>query len=188
MDKIILASQSPRRKELMHLLPFAFEVETKEVEEHLDATQTAKENVMALAYQKAEAVSKIRKERWVIGCDTLVSYNNVLMGKPKDEKEAMQMLQFLSNKTHQVYTGVCILNESKTINRTFVVETQVKMKALTQEMLQWYVNTKEPLDKAGAYGIQGYGALLVEKIEGDYFNIVGFPVSKIYDELMLLLK
>lgn len=187
MRKIILASQSPRRKELMALLPYPFSVQTKEVEEVIDGTLSPKENVVSLAYQKAVAMSKVEEAAWVIGCDTIVVCDDEIMGKPKNEEDAKKMLTKLSGRKHFVYTGVCLLQQQTKMKINFVVDSEVTMKKLTEEMIAWYVNTKEPLDKAGSYGIQGHGALLVQEIKGDYFNIVGLPVSRLYDELRKVL-
>lgn len=183
MGHVILASGSPRRAELMTLLPINFEVKTKEVDEVIDSTLTPGENVCSLAYQKASAVSKDNKEQWVIGCDTVVVFENQILGKPKDESDAKRMLEILSGKTHQVYTGVCLINESKAIKKSFYVSSDVVMKTISSEEIHQYVLSKEPMDKAGSYAIQGKGAVFIEKIQGDYFNIVGLPVSNLYDVL-----
>lgn len=180
MKSIILASKSPRRKELMQLMPVAFEVFTKEVEERIDEAKSPEENVKLLAEQKAYAVAKDYPERWVVGCDTIVVYEGNIMGKPKDEEDAVKMLKSLQGCVHQVYTGVSLRNIQQSIAESFTVESFVTMKALSDEEIAWYVKTGEPMDKAGAYGIQGYASNFIDKIEGDYFNIVGLPVSTLY--------
>lgn len=183
MTQILLASGSPRRKELMGLLPVTFTVKTKEVEEKVDPTQTPAENVCNLAYQKAQAVSLDHPEEWVIGCDTVVVYKGKILGKPKDETDAKAMLDTLSGDAHEVYTGVCICHQEKGICEKFYTASKVKMKHIAPWERDQYVASKEPMDKAGSYAIQGLGAVFVEGIEGDYFNIVGLPVAKLYDTL-----
>lgn len=181
MEKMILASKSPRRKELMDLIPCQFEIIVEEVEEQIDDKQSPQENVRLLADQKAYAVANLYPERWVIGCDTVVVHEGKIMGKPKDKEDASLMLKSLQGCMHSVYTGVSIRNIELGISESFYVESYVNMRALTIEEIKWYVETGEPMDKAGAYGIQGYASNFIEKIEGDYFNIVGLPVSKIYE-------
>ena len=186
MNPIILASQSPRRKELMAMLPVTFEVRAKEIEEKMDEQLTAKENVQSLATQKAEIIAKENPMSTVIGCDTIVVFEGEIFGKPRDEADAKKMLSKLSGKTHFVYTGVSILNKEKHIEECFAVSSKVTMKVLSEEEIMWYIQTKEPLDKAGSYGIQGQAALFIEKIEGDYFNIVGLPIHALYERLSAL--
>lgn len=188
MKTILLASQSPRRRELVSLLPWSFKVCVKEVEEKIDLLQPAYENVKNLALQKAEAVAQSHPSEWVIGADTVVCYEGHILGKPKDEQAAYEMLKMLSGKVHKVYTGVAIVHKEKGCTRTFYEETKVTMQQLTDEEINDYISTKEPLDKAGAYGIQGFGARYIVGIEGDYFNVVGLPVHAVYTELLKRLE
>ncbi|MBE6022844.1 MAG: septum formation inhibitor Maf [Cellulosilyticum sp.] len=183
MKPILLASQSPRRKQLVQLLPWRFEVCTEEVEEQIDEALTPEENVQALARQKAEAVALKYPDQWVIGADTVVCYEGKIMGKPKDEVDAKNILNKLSGKTHQVYTGVALIHQDKGVIQTFYQETQVTMQLLSEEEIETYIQTKEPMDKAGAYGIQGYGARYIVGIKGDYYNVMGLPVHQLYQEL-----
>lgn len=183
MEKIILASKSPRRKELMQLMPVEFEIITRDLEEKIDEIKSPEENVRRLAQEKAYEVAKDYPERWVIGCDTIVVYEGCIMGKPKDEEDAMKMLKSLQGCVHQVCTGVSLTNIHKDVVESFTVESFVTMKKLSDEEIAWYIQTGEPMDKAGAYGIQGYASSFVDKIEGDYFNIVGLPVSTLYSYL-----
>ena len=183
MYKLILASSSPRRKELMGLIPIDFRIQTKEVEESIDKRLTPEENVKTLASKKAYAVAEAFKEEWVLGCDTVVVYQNQILGKPQDAQNAKEILTSLSGKVHEVYTGVSLYHINKAIHIQHAVCSKVYMKTLEEAEIDWYVGTGEPLDKAGAYGIQGYASNFVEKIEGDYFNIVGLPVSKVYEIL-----
>lgn len=176
---IILASQSPRRQELLKLITSDFEIKVSNVDETLPDKITPKEAVMYLSKIKAEPFAD--GDDIVIGADTVVALDGKILGKPKNEENAKEMLKFLSGRTHSVFTGVTLASGKKT--KTFAVETKVKFFELTNEEIDAYIKTKEPFDKAGAYGIQGYGSLLVEKIDGDYFNVVGLPVSTLAREL-----
>lgn len=188
MKPILLASQSPRRKQLVELLPWEFEVCTEEVEEQIDIYLGAEANVQALAKQKAEAVAYKYPDQWVIGADTVVCYQGKIMGKPKDEADAKRILQLLSGQTHQVYTGVAMINKSKGVEHTFYQATQVTMQVLSEEEIHAYIMSKEPLDKAGAYGIQGYGARYIIGIQGDYYNVMGLPVHEVYTQLKKMMQ
>lgn len=181
MSKLILASASPRRRELMALAGFDFEVITADVDEVLDPSLEPCELVMSLAFQKASAVAEYNPDAAVIGADTVVVLDGKVLGKPHSEEEAVQMLRELSGNTHEVYTGVCIIKGDKV--HKFYECTGVTFWPLEDELITQYVASKEPMDKAGAYGIQGKGSVLVKGIEGDYFNVVGFPVSRFYREI-----
>ncbi len=183
-SKIILASASPRRRELLELAGFDFEVITADIEEVADRSQTPQELVISLAEQKAAAVAHGREERIVIGADTVVVLDGIVLGKPKNEAEAKEMLRSLSGKSHEVFTGVSIIKHGKANN--FFEKTKVKFCELSDEQIIAYVESGEPMDKAGAYGIQGKGCVFVEGIEGDYFNVVGFPISRFCRELKRL--
>ena len=180
-DKIILASQSPRRRELLSLITTEFEVITADVDETIDENETAENTVMMLSRKKANAVSTLNPGRIVIGADTIVVCDGKILGKPENRKHATEMLRSLSGRTHQVLTGVTITDYYKT--ETFFVSSDVTFFDLTDEEIISYAESGEPDDKAGAYGIQGKGSLLVEKISGDYFNIVGLPVSTLNKKL-----
>ena len=184
--KIILASKSPRRRELMSLLADNFITESPDVEENEDESLSPCDFVCSLAKQKADAVFEKNRDCLVIGSDTIVVLENKILGKPTDEEDACQMLRNLSGKTHEVYTGVCI-NCEKT-SKTFFCKTDVTFFDLNNEEISEYVSSGEPMDKAGSYGIQGKGSLFVERINGDYFNVVGFAVSMIKKELDKILK
>lgn len=187
MRPIILASTSPRRKELMEKLPWAFEIKTKQVVETINPELSPEENVKALAYKKAEAVAKTEPMSWVIGADTVVCYKGKILGKPDNEQQAQAMLSELNGNWHEVITGVAIIQEKKEICQVFYVRTKVKMATMTAQEIADYVASKEPMDKAGSYGIQGLGSRYIEGIEGDYFNVVGLPVSRLYQQLKQLL-
>lgn len=184
----ILASSSPRRKELMEQAGFVFEILVSDTDENIQADSPS-EMVMELAYRKAENVFQKRKDTTeditVIGADTVVSYRGEILGKPADEEEAMAMLSLLADRTHQVYTGVCLIRwkDGQKSVRRFCECTQVSFYPVTREELKSYIRTGDPMDKAGAYGIQGPFAVHVKGIEGDYNNVVGLPIARLYQEL-----
>ncbi len=186
MTNIILASASPRRKELMKLLGVTFQVITKEIEEKIDAEVSVEQNVKSLAFKKAMAIAPDYPESLVIGCDTLVALDGQILGKPKSDKDAKNILRHLSGKQHEVCTGVAIICLGENISNCFCETTFVTMKDLTSDEINYYTATGEPLDKAGAYGIQGKGAIYIERIVGDYYNVMGLPVNKLYSELIKL--
>lgn len=172
---LILASKSPRRRELMKFITDKFIVKTAQVDETLPENISPADAVLYLSKIKAEP---FRNENdIVIGADTVVATDGIILGKPADENDAKNMLKRLSNRVHSVFTGVTIIKGER--EESFFVETKVKFYNLSDEMIESYIKTREPFDKAGAYGIQGFGCLLVESIEGDYFNVVGLPVSKV---------
>ena len=179
--KIILASNSPRRKELLEQVGIEFEVMSSDVDEITDKTATA-DVVMDLSRIKAEAIARNNKGVVVLAADTVVAYNGQILGKPKDEADAFKMLKLLSGKAHQVFTGVTIVDEAGESN-SFFESTDVVMYESSDELIKKYIATGEPMDKAGAYGIQGKGAVLVKEIKGDYNNVVGLPLSRVCKEL-----
>ena len=180
---IILASASPRRKEILENVNLKFTVQSSHIEEVVLENEPPKDLVMRLAFEKCMDVAKKNPNALVIGADTIVALDNNILGKPKDEHHAYEMIKSLSNKKHEVITGISLINLSLNKKVTDYVVSEVTFKDLSEETITDYIKTKESLDKAGAYGIQGYGALLVDSIKGDYFNIVGLPISKIGDLL-----
>lgn len=186
MNKIVLASASPRRKELLEQVGIPFTVEVSSVEEII-TKNVPREVVMELSAQKAEAVKKTQREdAVVIGADTIVVYGNEeaehILGKPKSKEEAFEMLKLLQGNVHRVYTGVTICFGKEVLS--FYECTRVYLYEMTQEQIWDYIETGEPMDKAGAYGIQGRFAAFVKGIEGDYNNVVGLPVGRVYQELV----
>ncbi len=180
MVKIILASASPRRQQLLAQMGLVFEVLPSKVEEVMEQGLQSHQVATALAKQKCmDVAAQTRCDSIVIGADTIVVKEDKLLGKPKDEKEALEMLNSLNGQWHEVVTGVCLCrtNDMKTISAFEV--TRVKIANKSQEFLKSYISTREPFDKAGAYGIQGFGSLLVEKLEGDYFNVMGLPIYRL---------
>lgn len=180
-EKIILASQSPRRRELLGLITTDFQIITADVDETIDENETAENTVMALSKKKAQVVSDLYPGKVIIGADTIVVCDGKILGKPENRQHAYEMIKMLSGRTHQVLTGVTITDFYKT--ETFFVSSDVTFFELTDEEIRTYVESGECDDKAGSYGIQGKGSLLVEKISGDYFNIVGLPVSVLNKKL-----
>lgn len=172
---VVLASASPRRRELLQTAGVAFTVHVSDAEEAIAPGTPPQEAVTELARQKAQAVARECPDDLVIGADTVVVLDGEILGKPADEADAARMLRMLSGRTHAVYTGVCLLRAGKA--ETFFEQTLVTFYPLTNKEIEEYVATGEPMDKAGAYGIQGRGCTLVREIRGDYFNVVGLPVA-----------
>lgn len=181
MAEIILASASPRRKELLETAGLSFTVKVADVEEIIEENMSADAVVRSLALQKAAAVAKDNADAVVIGADTVVVLDGEILGKPKSKENAVELLMKLSGRSHTVYTGVAMIQGEKIKN--FSEATEVEFYSLSEEEIEAYVATGEPMDKAGAYGIQGRGCVLIRKINGDYFNVVGLPVSAVYREL-----
>ena len=186
---IILASGSPRRKELLAQAGFDFEVEVSNADEDV-AEESPTEMVEELAARKAQAVVNLHNKEeddcLVIGADTIVVLDGKVLGKPADEEAAKAMLSALSGQTHQVYTGVALFSIKKGIvekKKTFHECTDVTMVPITEKEIADYVASGDPLDKAGAYGIQGPAAIFISGIKGDYYNVVGLPVSRVYHEI-----
>ncbi len=178
--KLVLASGSPRRKEILSSCGFDFTVRIKEVDENISEKLSPVEYALCLAKRKAEAVPCYEDES-IITADTIVAYNDLIMGKPKNRQEAYDMLKMLSGKTHSVYTAVCIKNLNGT--KSFCEETKVEFYDLSDEDINNYLDTGEAFDKAGSYGIQGKAAVFVKGIIGDYFNVVGLPIARLSREI-----
>lgn len=183
MQEIILASASPRRAELLKRIGLEFRIVPSNVEEAVEGSPDARILAQKLACQKARAVAACYPEALVLAADTVVCCEGEILGKPKDHRDAVRMLQLLSGRTHEVSTGVVLRRESTGQERCEVVTTRVTFRRLSREEILGYVATGEPFDKAGAYGIQGYGALLVEGIEGCYSNVVGLPLARVGEML-----
>lgn len=177
MSQLILASGSPRRKEILEQVGISFEVMKSDVEEVITKTDPA-EIVMELSRQKAEDVfGKLDDPAIVLGADTVVAYDGKILGKPEDEEDAKAMLRMLSGKKHSVFTGVTLV--SKKGIESFYEETLVEFYPMNEEEIEAYVLSGEPMDKAGAYGIQGKAAAFIKGIQGDYYNVVGLPIAKV---------
>ena len=189
MSKLILASASPRRKELLKNLGYAFSIEVCDLDENSDKTKPY-ELVMDLAQTKAKAIMDMHagEDVIVIGADTVVANESEILGKPRDLEHAKEMISSLQGKIHQVYTGVCLYWNDGKINRnlTFYEKTDVEVYPMTPEEIEAYVATKECVDKAGSYAIQGLFSPYIKGISGDYNNVVGLPVARIYQEIKKL--
>ena len=172
---IILASKSDRRKQLLELTNYKFQVIYKDVDETINPKNDLKQEIKNIAYKKAQAVND--NTSIIIGADTFIVIDDIILVKPKDTKDAYDMLSRLSNRKHKVYTGVAIIYKDVLIN--WCEEATVYFKELSDKEILDYIDTKEPMDKAGSYAIQGKGALFVDRIEGDYYSIMGLPISKV---------
>ena len=181
---IILASASPRRKELMEKIGLPFEVIVSDCDETLPDDTPAAKAAELLSMRKAEAVAKEHPDAVVIGADTTVLHGDTVLGKPKDREDCVRMLTLLSGDTHRVQTGCTVICGEQRIS--FTEETLVTFYPLTDAEIAAYADSDEPYDKAGAYGIQGRGGLLIEGIHGDYYNVVGLPVARLARELRKL--
>ena len=179
--KIILASNSPRRKELLTKHNIAFDVIPSNIEEVLNTNLNPVENVMSLAKQKALDVYSNCQLTPILAADTIVVYNNEILGKPKDELDAFRMLRLLSGKTHEVITGVALVTNG--VVNTYHVVSKVTFKEISDEEILEYIKTKEPMDKAGSYAIQGIGSKFIDSYEGDFDNIVGLPMKLVLEIL-----
>lgn len=182
MTKIILASESPRRKQLLETLGITFICIRPEVVEEIKSGESARQTAERLARQKAEAIDMLNADNLIIAADTVVFCAGKILGKPNNEEEAYEMLSLLSGKSHEVISAVCLkkgFNESEVQSEI----TTVFFRNLSQEEILGYIATGEPFDKAGGYGIQGKGSVLVTRIEGCYFNVVGLPLSRLYEML-----
>ena len=182
MRKIILASASPRRREILSMLGVDFEVITTDADEKNPGKLG--DYARRAAEIKAEAVRKIKHDGIILAADTIVCIDGCVLGKPNSEADAENMLRRLSGRGHSVYTGFCVIDGG--VAKSAFEKTDVYFKKLSPALLSWYLKTNEWCDKAGAYGIQEMGSLLVEKIDGDYFNVVGLPVSRIFGEYIRL--
>ncbi len=181
--KIVLASQSPRRQELLKQMGLSYQIVVPNIDERMARGLPPRALVEAISAEKAAAVAgQVEEDAIIIAADTVVALDGRLLGKPKDKADARRMLSGLSGCRHQVYTGFTVLQGGERVTQS--EETEVSFRPLTQEEIGWYIATGEPMDKAGAYGIQGVGALLVEGIHGDYFNVMGLPVCALGQVLL----
>lgn len=183
MRTFILASASPRRRELLKQAGIPFEAIPARGEEHT-TKEAPKDIVQELALKKAREIAEnAPKDAVILGADTVVAFDGKILGKPKDARDAEGMLAMLSGNTHSVFTGVAVIDKENNHTINFYEETKVTMYSMSQEEIKAYVKTGEPMDKAGAYGIQGKCAIHIEKIQGDYNNVVGLPIAAVYQRL-----
>lgn len=183
MEEIILASASPRRREILEKYKIEHEILKSNIIEKTNPADRPEVTAMGLAFEKAMDIARGNPDKVIIGADTLVVYKDEILGKPKDKEDARRILEILNGKSHKVITGLSLIH---LVSQRKVIDyevTKVKFRKLDKEFIERYVETNQPLDKAGAYGIQDYGALLVESIEGCYLNVVGLPLVKL-DKLL----
>jgi len=178
--KLILASQSPRRRELLGLFGLAFTVSSADIDETMDPAKPPSEEVARVSVRKAEATAR-GPEDVVVAADTIVVCGGQILGKPLDAADAKRMLRLLSGKDHQVMTGVCVLRGQQ--REVFTEVTDIHFRALSDREIDRYIRTGEPMDKAGAYGIQGGAALFAQRMVGDYYNVMGLPVCRLWETL-----
>ncbi len=176
--KIVLASKSPRRLEIFKMFSLDPEVIVSDVDETVESGITPAETVIRISQKKGGQIAKIRPESMVVSADTVVVHDGKILGKPKNEDEAFEMLRTYSGRSHEVFTGYTVFYKGESFSRA--VKTVVTFKELSNDEITAYIMTGEPKDKAGAYGAQGRAAAFIEKIEGDFFNVVGFPLSDFY--------
>ena len=181
--ELILASASRRRKELLQRIGLPFRAIPSRVQEILLETESHEDHVLRLCEEKAREIGGLHPDHWIIGADTIVLVDGTVLGKPRNRNEARWMLDKLQGKTHEVFTGICLLqlNQEKIVKEA--VRTAVHMKALSEEEISWYLHTAEPFDKAGGYAIQGFGSVLIRGIEGSYTNVVGLPLTELIQML-----
>ena len=181
---IILASKSPRRRYLLQQAGLSFRVIPSSIDETSVAISSPETYVRLLSEAKANDVAVQYPDKWVIGADTIVLQKGTILGKPRSQTAARAMIQRLSGQTHQVLTGYTICCKAKSRSFSETIKTDVLFKNLTDEEIEWYIQTKEPFDKAGAYAIQGLGTFLVKSINGSYTNVVGLPVCEVIEFLL----
>lgn len=181
MKDIVLASQSPRRKELLEKCGVSFTQDPANIDETLNKSLSLSEAIQELSKRKAMAVLQRHKDAIVIGSDTIVTLHNKVLGKPHDDEEAFQMLKMLQNNTHEVITGIAFVSTKHTYTACSI--SKVTFSKMSDEEIKHYIATGECKDKAGAYGIQGYGGRYISHIEGDYYAIMGLPLHLVYEEL-----
>ena len=180
MTRFILASSSPRRRELLASVGAEFDVLPSHVPEEHRPGEAPEDYVARLSREKANAIAMQHPSRWVIAADTTVLLGDQLLEKPLNKADAARMLSLIAGKTHIVYTGVTLQNAGLEIRDTRVAESEVRMLPLSQSDVEWYVATGEPLDKAGAYAVQGVGAMFIDSIHGSYTNVVGLPLALLF--------
>ena len=186
--KIILASQSPRRAEILRMIGVSFKVDSSNIHEEINQKIKQNEIPINLSKAKAEKISHKYPDKIIIGADTVVVFNKKIFGKPKDKNESKKMLKALSGNCHEVITGVTIMNEKFGVIKTFSETTKVFVQKIPTKQIEFYVNNYNTLDKAGSYGIQEWFSVWIKKIHGCYYNVMGLPVSKLYRHLMEIEK
>lgn len=185
-DSIILASESTRRVDILRTLGISFSIIPPNIDERRKKDELPKDFVLRMYYEKANKVGSLFPDKWVIGADTIVVLKNKILGKPKTDRDAFNMLKILSGKWHRVITGYCVLNISRSITYRDAVETRVYLRDLSDDEIKRYIKTSEPFDKAGSYAVQGKGGYMVKEIKGSYANVVGLPICEVAEALLSL--
>jgi len=185
-DSIVLASESTRRVDILRSLGISFSIIPPDIEERRMKDESPRDFVLRVSMEKARKVGEHFADKWVIGADTIVVNKGRVLGKPKDEADAFNMLKSLRGKWHKVITGYCILNVSKDIMYRDAVETRVYVRDLSDIEIMKYIETSEPLGKAGSYAVQGRGGYMVKEIKGSYSNVVGLPICEVAEVLLSL--
>jgi len=177
--EFILASNSPRRKEILNMLNIKYIQNVKDTDEKIDNSISSQNNAMSIAYQKAYEIAKIYPNKTIIAADTIVVVDGKILGKPRDSDDALNMLKLLNGREHFVYSGLALINLDMNIKIVDYEQTSVTFKKNDVNILKNYILTGEPFGKAGAYAIQGIGTLLVSKFDGSFFNVIGLPINKL---------
>jgi len=185
---IVLASRSPRRKQLLEQIDLEFLVIPSQVHEDFDLDLSPEKFVEHYAKEKAKDIAKAHPDKWIIGADTIVVFNAEILGKPKDREDSFRMLKMLSGNTHQVFTGVSIQQSKMQVSDTFHANTNVTLNTLDDNIISYYIDTYKPFDKAGSYGIQDWFSVCVNHIDGCFYNVMGFPLSMFYSRFSALIK
>ena len=183
---LILASASPRRQELLQSVGLKFETIPAHVNEDYIAGESPREHVKRLALDKAFAIAKKYPQAWVLGADTIVVIDGLILGKPKNKSQAQKMLERLSGREHKVFTGFTLVHAASKASKTKVVQSAVQFKTISPEEMEWYISCDEPYDKAGGYAVQGKGAYFIKAIRGSYTNVIGLPLCEVLEELKSL--
>ncbi|OPY87452.1 MAG: Septum formation protein Maf [Smithella sp. PtaU1.Bin162] len=183
---LVLASASPRRQELLRLVGLKFKIIPAHINEDYLPGETPQKHVRRLSGDKALAIARKHPMSWVLGADTIVVIDGLILGKPKNKTRARQMLTRLSGREHKVFTGFTLVNALLGLRKTKVISSAVKFKTISPEEREWYVSSPEPYDKAGGYAVQGKGAYFIEKIRGSYTNVIGLPLCEVLTELKKL--
>jgi len=185
-DSIVLASESPRRVDILRTLGISFSIIPPDIDETKLKDETPQEFVARISYEKANKVGQHFPDKWVIAADTIVVLQGKVLGKPKNERDAFNMLRTLRGKWHKVITGYCVLNLLKNVVYRDIVETKVFLRHMTDDEITRYIKTSEPMGKAGSYAVQGKGGYMVKEIKGSYTNVVGLPICEIAEALLSL--
>ena len=186
LGQLILASESPRRKEILNNIGLNFKVYSSKIDETEFKKYPPRISATLCAEKKAKAASQVFDNNFIIAADTIVSIKGAILGKPKSEAESYEMLKMLSGKSHKVLTGVSVCKKNENLKKSFCSTTEVKIKPLSDDVIKFYIENFNPFDKAGSYGIQDWFSCQVESIKGCYFNVMGLPLSKLYELLLNL--